>query len=434
MKWIILGVGRSGLGAQKLLQFHNQDVYLFDEKSYHPALPATLEIISDTNSNLFFEKDLKFIISPGFPPDHPLVMRALKLHQEVITEIDLALSFFKGDLIAVTGTNGKSTTVMMIAHLFKQLDLDFAFGGNIGIAASSLMLDHHKYLVLELSSYQIELSKKLNPKVAILTGLTPDHLARHKTVENYLSAKWQIFAKQSSSDLAIIERNAYDQAMAYGLSKPKAQLLFIDSNDIINPKIKINFRWPHDQINALFALKTASHLSGKSLPELGPMMNSYKGLPHRCQIIANFKGHDIINDSKSTTVDSTMHALVGARGKTTLFLGGLGKGESFHAILQHKDKIARIIAFGNSGHQVFQDLKTHIPTQLYSTLKEALEDLNVVFKDLQGDILFSPACASQDEFIDFEDRGVFFTKNIHIFINHTYGVQSHEPILDIKKS
>lgn len=434
MKWIILGAGRSGIGAQKLLQFHNQDVYLFDEKISHLTSPSDLKIINDRNDPIFLERELKFIISPGFPPDHQVASRAHQLHQEIITEIDLALSFFKGDLIAVTGTNGKSTTVMMIVHLFKQLGLDFSFGGNIGIAASSLMLETHRYVVLELSSYQIELSKKLRPKIAILTGLTPDHLARHKTVENYLAAKWLLFADQKSSDLAIIERDAYNRAMSYGFNKPKAQLILIDSQDIDKLKNLTHFRWPHDKINALFALTAARHLSGKSFDELSSLMANYKGLAYRCQVIANLKGYDIINDSKSTTLDSTLHALVGTSGKIILFLGGLGKGESFIPILQHKNKIAKIIAFGHSGPTVFNELKDSIPTLLYGTLKQALSELHVFLKDNQGDILFSPAGASQDEFSDFEERGFFFTTQVHLFLKNNYGEKTHAPILDIEKS
>ncbi len=436
MKWIVLGAGRSGLGAKKLLEFHNQDVYLYEENSNILSEIDKKTTLNDPKNPILTEKNIRFVVSPGFPPEHSVIKNAKALGQSIITEIDLALSYYKGQLIAVTGTNGKSTTVMMIASLLSQLKIDFALGGNIGISASSLMLEKpREFLLLELSSYQIEASLLIKPKFAIITGISPDHIQRHKTYKAYIEAKWKIFDKQTSSDHAIIEENAYKLAIEqFHLPKPRSQIHLIRDKDLETLQGNISFRWKHDYLNAFLALKTASLLLTKPILEIAPLLRNYVGLPYRCEIIGKLNSWSLINDSKSTVVDSTLHALENTQGHVLLFLGGLSKGESFQDIIKFKYKISKIVAFGPTNTQIFNELNSYIPVTIYPTLKEALSDLQTILVDLKGDLLFSPACPSQDEFKDFEDRGAFFNNCVHNFLTSKGVNNNYEPLPKFKKS
>ena len=281
------------------------------------------------------KKNLKFVVSPGFPPDHNVLINARARGHEIITEIDLALSHYKGQTIAVTGTNGKSTTVMMIDHLLQKLDIDHLTGGNIGIAASSLMTDpDHKFFVLELSSYQIEASSNIKPKIAVLTGIAPDHMQRHKDLDTYLATKWLLFKNQTPDDFALIHRDAFTRAMKIACPQPKSKIILVDDNSSETIASNLtNFRWDHDKLNAFFAVESVAKLTGKNPSEIALLLQNYKILPYRCEIIGYIDRWAVINDSKGTNVDSTLHALSNVPGKTTLLLGGMGKGESFEDIL-----------------------------------------------------------------------------------------------------
>jgi len=436
MKWIVIGAGKSGIGARNLLEHHKQDVLLFDENKSKLNFELQSFTIDDSNHPIFSEKNLTLVISPGVSLEHPLLKRARERNHRIVSEIDLALSYYKGHVLGVTGTNGKSTTVMMTGCLLKQLHIDFALGGNIGIAASSLMMEApHEYLLLELSSYQIEASELLKPKVAVLTGIAPDHLSRHKSLKGYVSAKWRLFDNQGPEDLAVIEECVYKQAIEeFQLPKPKAKTIVMREKDLSSLDSFFSFRWKHDRINAFFALQIASFLSGKPIEHIAPLLKSYKGLPFRCEVIGKIDSWSIINDSKGTNMDSTLHALTNTSGKITLFLGGLGKGESFLDVLKYKENIERIIAFGKSGTQIHDELSPHFPTQLFFTLKDAMKHTYEILVKARGDILFSPACASQDEFTDFEDRGIFFTQCVHSSLKKIKGGLAYEPILNAKTS
>lgn len=436
MKWVVIGAGRSGIGAKELLEHHKHKVFLFDENPSKVPSDLQKSLIHDSEHSVFFEKETTIVVSPGVPWDHPMLQRARKAKQKVISEIDLALSYYKGELIAVTGTNGKSTTVMMIAHILKALNYDFDMGGNIGIAASSLMLKApRKYLLLELSSYQIEASELLRPRVAVLTGIAPDHMSRHKTLKGYIEAKWKLFEKQGHTDLAIIEEDVYKQAIdECKLPKPKSKILIISKKNLNEAKDHLSFRWKHDLLNATFALHAVSFISKKPTSELASLLTSYRGLPFRCELIGKLGSWSIVNDSKGTNMDSTVHALDNIHGKITLFLGGYGKGESFKDILKFSHNIKEVIAFGKSGPQVFQELNTQLPTKLYPTLAKAMDNIHTILVQAEGDIIFSPACASQDEFTDFEERGKFFTQHVHSSLKRIEGGLIIEPILGFEKN
>lgn len=436
MKWIVIGAGRSGLGAKKLLEHHHHLAFLFDENK--SKLPEDLHgiTIDNTNHPIFSEKELGFIVSPGVSLKHEVLKRARERGQIILSEIDLALKYFHGNLIAVTGTNGKSTTVMMIAHLLKELNYEASIGGNIGIAASTLMLEKTlpKHLVLELSSYQIEASQLIHAHIAILTGLTPDHLQRHGTLKAYTEAKWRLFESQTSNDLAIIEKNIFHQATEeFHLPRPKSQILLVSESEIQKYEKLLHFPWKHDRFNAFCALAALSFLSKKPFEELAPLLKTYRGLEFRCEIIGKIGDWSIINDSKGTNMDSTLHALTNIHGKITLFLGGLSKEQSFLEILRFKDTIAQVLAFGQGGPKILEDLGEHIPVKKYARLSELMEHIGPILSEARGDLVFSPACASQDEFSDFEERGRFFTQHVHKALKDIPGSIIYEPIYKSKK-
>ena len=436
MKWIILGTGKSGLGAKAYLESKGEQVFLFDDNV--PNLPASLQtkVISNREDPIFEERELRFVVSPGFPPSHPLLMLAKGKNIPVLSEIDLALEHYSGHLIAITGTNGKSTTVMMIGHLLKALQLDYKVGGNIGIAASSLMLDRSpQYLVLELSSYQIEDSRPIKPKVAVLTGIAPDHLLRHGSLKNYLASKWRLFEYQNAHDFAVIESSAFHQAQdSFQFPKPRAEVSLVSSALAKEKTGSLAFRWDHDHLNAYFALMAVSKATGRSFGSLVPLLTKFRGLPYRCEIIGELGPWKIINDSKGTNVDSTIHALSNIQGKITLLLGGLEKGGSFLEILKFKNQINLIVTFGQAASKLNSEFASEIPTRSYKTLAEAMLNIRQFLEELKGDLIFSPACASQDEFTDFEARGFYFTEHVHSALTTLKGGKCYEPITNLEKS
>lgn len=436
--WIILGAGRSGLGAKKLLMKSNceNQILFYDENPSKAPEELKSQIIQNPHDPILFDKTTSFVVSPGFSLTHPILAQAKNSGQKIISEIDLALENYKGKLLAITGTNGKSTTVMMTAHILKLLKISFEVGGNIGISASAVVSEHNpKYLLLELSSYQIEASELIKPKIGILMSITPDHLARHQDLEGYFKAKWKIFAKQTPTDFAIIEANTYKQAREiFKLPNPLSKIVLIEKKETEILKNHLNFAWEHDFFNALCALHLASELVNRPIEDLAPLLLNYRGLPFRCEIIGKVGQWKIVNDSKSTSVDSTLHALSNAKGKITLFLGGLGKGESFREILNHSRNVKSVVAFGKSGPQIFKDLSEKIPVTLHPTLAKGMEDIELTMKNLKGDLIFSPGCASQDEFSDFEERGSYFTSQVHRFLKSIPGGLEFEPIYKAKKT
>lgn len=408
-RWLVVGGGKSGLGAARLARAKGCAVTVSDVRepdaevrSQLTAHGITLAVGPQTPALL--SSDIStLVLSPGVNPRIPLVAAAKARGVNVISEIEFALQSFRGTVIAVTGTNGKSTTCVMIGHILRRLGLSVSEGGNLGDPPTLMIAEGRigTYLVLELSSYQLELAMNVRPRVAIFTSFSHDHIDRHGTFAAYFAAKWHLIESMEPGTLLITKREIWEQAQHWKLNLPKGVALQLVGEGLT-----------HNQINVAFAVTAVAHLKPTSLTELERLLDDFTPLPYRCQNVGSVAGHPVINDSKSTNVEATLVALAATSGPCHLLVGGKGKDESYRPLAAYKDRILSCSCFGASGPEIYADVKGDLPAALFPTLAEALNGLPPLVLGTPGPILFSPACASFDEFKNFEHRGAFFTTRI----------------------
>ncbi len=436
-KSLVVGLGKSGLAAAKLLNDKNIPFYTFESnysenhrKLLDPLKSHIQSFKADNELEEFLSDISEAIISPGISPTSKLVKLLKSNKIEIKTEIDLALDYLSGKYIAITGTNGKSTLTQVVANILQ--DDGFIAAGNIGYPACEAVLqDRESNLSLELSSYQIEyMDMKKAPYAAVFLSFATDHLERHGSLEEYFRVKWSLIeATLNNSGHALISEDILQYAIKYELKHDFAKLtiisdkdqyqntayldqntLFIESSNVLK-KLSI----PHglsiqgDSLVAAFFLFSLTR--DIEDPVLIKQLRDFKGLPYRYEKVAERNGFSIINDSKSTNVHSTIFALNNTDDPIILFLGGVGKKESYHGIIKYSDKIKKLVCFGKDGKKIAKELRSLGPIE-YPSLAEALLNMEELLKYPSANILFSPACASFDEFKNFEDRGKFFNDHI----------------------
>lgn len=403
MRYLIVGAGKSGVASAQLLKSKSIEFDLFDDNA--KALSdrqGEFRIVSDVNlENYHF-----IVVSPGIPPHHPILKKAREFRVPIISEIDLALTGYSGRVLAVTGTNGKSTTSAMCYHLLKEAGFNAQLAGNIGTPITAMRLaGMADYVVLEVSSYQAEVSLQICPKVCIFTNFSPDHLERHLTLKEYFRAKMCLVKQLHPEGFLITEKHVSDLMSDDGFITPPHMV----NSDEIPKEIASSLRSiegtsePHNLKNAYQALLAVSSLTKLEISELWPKLANFKGLEHRCEKVGYLGKTLVINDSKSTNVDSTLTALKAFKGKIALLLGGRPKKETMAPILEYKANISRVITFGEAAKQVKQELMD-LNLQEISHISQ-LPDLFKSFPLNEEVLLFSPGCASFDQFQNFEDRG-----------------------------
>ena len=415
--WLIIGAGVSGFGAAQLLRKYGDNVRV-SEKGVLPDpkkkswTDIGVECCDGGHHLSHLDGISHILLSPGVPSSHFLVEEARIRGLPQISEIDLAIQDYRGCLIAVTGTNGKSTTCAMVHHLLNKLGLNNAIGGNFGEPPSATLARGSlpPYLVLELSSYQLEQSQNIRPSVAIFTSFSFDHIARHGSMAAYLEAKWRIFAHMGPSQLALLT----PEIKALG---EKEGLAFHASSTSIDQKaIAALFsdgkgpKESHNRLNATFAVLAVAKVTGHPPSTLVSLLDDFRGLPHRCELVGKIRGKAVINDSKSTNVESTLVALFSQEEPVILMMGGQGKGEPYSPILEKKALIGALVTFGPTGTTISQELHGSVPIYPFPTLEAALGGISGIINKYQHPILFSPGCASFDEFSNYEHRGEVFRK------------------------
>lgn len=439
--YLILGSGASALGCATLLRKYNCSVSVSDEapltdKAHDTFKALGCQILSGPQTADILTPFDVILVSPGIPLTTPIVIAAKKLGKIILSEVDLALSYYHGLRLGVTGTNGKSTVVTLFEHLGKNLGLNCIACGNLGLTPSGLMAQgqHPSLLVLELSSYQLELSQGIQCQAAIFTSFSPDHLQRHKTMENYLTAKWNLAQQTLEGGLIVLSESFADAVVEYKLPLPqKRKLVVVNSSGLgkTYPGFQLaNFDEAtrtltydghritlssqaslHDNLNLCYCLiGLEAFTENRDYQKIVRFYDTYKKLPHRFEIFSHIRDCALINDSKSTNLESALVAIRSMPGPCYLLLGGQGKGETFGDLSNCKDLIKRVFCFGASGNQIHQDVKAELSSQAYSKLEDALKDLARYFRKDPLPVLFSPACASFDEFLNFEERGLYFKK------------------------
>ena len=408
-KVTVLGLGRSGLAAANFLLSQKAVVSISDCRDgkalrrnlnlLRPGKLAEVEIGKHSRA-LIKSRDL-IIASPGIPLNAAPFVWANKMGIPVIGEIELAYRFCPAAIIAVTGTNGKTTVSTLIGEIFRKAGKKFSVCGNIGIPFSAelpgLSADHT--VVLEISSFQLDTIEQFRPKVAVLLNLSADHLDRYEDFEQYLSAKMRIFRNQSQEDWAVI--NADDPRKLKLAAGTKAKIVYF-SKDAAG-------QYPGLNSNHLAAL-AASELFGIQRSVAVKACRKFKGIAHRLEQVGEIKGVQFVNDSKATNIQSTLWALDYIKRPIILIAGGRDKGSDFSIA---REKLARrlkaMVLLGEAREKIASSFKGALTLRRAKDLEQAVDKAYALAR--RGDcVLLSPMCASFDMFRDYAERGRVFRK------------------------
>ena len=432
---LVVGLGKSGVASALFMKAHGARVTVSDTKSgdeLHNEIPVLLDhgISVETGGHgerTFRGQDL-IVVSPGVPVDAPPLVQARSLGETVIGEIELAAQFLPGPIIAITGSNGKTTTTTLTGEIMTAAGLPTLVGGNIGTPAISLAerAKADTVIVLEVSSFQLETIQTFRPKVAVVLNVTPDHLDRHRTFQIYTDAKARIFENQQASDFAVL--NADDptcvamgmrtRAQVFWFSRQKeveegawvrdGDIVFRDSKGQrrILPVSEIPLKGAHNLENVLAAV-SAGVLMGCPPGKIREAVHDFKAVEHRLEFVATIQGVDYYNDSKATNVDATIKALEAFPANIHLILGGKDKGSDYTVINDLiRQRVKRVYTIGAAAAKIESQVKG-VEIVHAETLENAIRKAHAAAES--GDVvLLAPACASFDQFKSYEHRGKVF--------------------------
>ena len=420
-KILIYGLGKSGISAFNFLKKYN-NISLFDDNKKIQIKKISNHIITSPNKVQKSKFDI-IILSPGIDANSCKLKKLLKKNSKTIySDLDVFHSFYRNQCITITGTNGKSTTCQLLYEVMKKQGFDVKLAGNIGYPILSIKnIKPRSIFVIEASSYQLDYSKLFNSKYAAIINISADHLERHKTLKNYISAKFKIIKNQKKNSTAFI--NKHDVYISKKIKKNYYKSKIVKVNTRLSDKLlsvyKNNyFISSSNRENLSFVLEISKKFKIKK-NILIDTIKKFKGLKYRQQIIFDNKNISIINDSKSTSYSSSLEMLKKSNNLYWLLGGIPKKGDKLNLAKVYYKNIKGFI-FGKNSKKFSLDLKNKIKFKKFYNLKEAL---NEVFKDIQKDnsikktILFSPAAASFDSFKNFEDRGSYFNKLTKRYIN-----------------
>ena len=425
----VLGLAKSGLSAIALLRAQGALVTASDEKPFADLPAETRAALEDVTfvpqvDDPTLGQHL-VVLSPGVPSDLAILGAARGRGIPVIGELELASYFLTGPVLGVTGSNGKTTTTALIGHILAQSGIDALVGGNIGTPPTSLIgaSNEDTWLVLELSSFQLETVSNFTAKVAVCLNVTPDHLDRHKTMEAYKSAKARLFTTQREKSFAVL--NAEDEACTefaaltkgwpvwFSQDRPVTPGLYVQDgmvvldDDPVMPVRDIPLRGRHNVENVL-AATGASHLAGASLEQIAAAVRTFPGVEHRIEFVRDRNGVAWYNDSKATNVDAALKAIEAFDNPLWIILGGKDKGSDYRPIARAlKNHVAGALLIGAAAGKIAGHLGADIPQVACGTIEAAID--HAARYAVPGDVvLLAPACASYDQFTSYEHRGRVF--------------------------
>lgn len=442
---LVVGMARSGIAAAELLLRHGAVPVLSDMKTEdafgdqlsHLHGTACEFRLGEDSVSLLDETDI-LMISPGVPIDAPVVKAAREKSMPVIGELELAYSLLQGDVLALSGTNGKTTTTTLLGRIFENAGRITHVAGNIGYPLSSVAMTAKKddVSVVEVSSFQLESIKTFHPHVAALLNITEDHLNRHGTMAQYIKLKQRIFENQTPEDFAVL--NADDPVLEKMAEKLLSQVAFFSRTRQLKQGAfvkngKIVWQWngetvsvcdadqilipgPHNLENALAATAMACAM-GVPAPVIRHTLMSFTGVEHRIEKVRVFQGVTYINDSKGTNVDSTIKAVQSMKAPTVIILGGYDKHTDFMPLCKEivaSPNITHAVVMGQTAGQI----RTQLAEAGYVSIVSASDMADAIDKSRAlavsgGNVLLSPACASFDMFKDFEQRGEVFKEIVN---------------------
>lgn len=435
---VIAGAGISGISAAKVLKNCGAKVTLYDAKCFElfpqeilRLIPAGIQLCFGETERVNWQGCDLLVLSPGISIYSPLVMEAKNLGIEVISEIEVAFRLCRAPIIAVTGTNGKTTTTSLIGEMLKTTNCDVVVGGNIGVALSHEVrrVDENGIVVAEISSFQLEGVSQFSPHIAAVLNVTPDHLDRHGSFEEYRQMKERIFLQQSKTDILIL--NYDDNNVRSMAARAKSQVVYFSRNnylpqgffvvdgdiiaktDGVTEKIcaisDMRIFGDHNVENALAACACA-YYAKVSIEDMAKVLAKFSGVEHRIELAAIVNGVNYYNDSKATNPESAIKALQAFPANIILIAGGRDKHTDLSEMMSlAKEKIDHLILLGEARERFAQaakrsDIKN---IHLVDSLQQAVGLAHQIAHSPQV-VLLSPACASYDMFKNFEERGKVF--------------------------
>jgi len=436
---VIVGLGLTGFSCARYLKEAGIPVAITDTRVNPPHLAALLALYPDMPvalgeiSSSLLDQATTIILSPGIALRLPVIARQVKRGTPVIGDIELFARAVKVPVIAITGTNAKSTVTTLVGLMAEAAGYTVEVGGNLGIPALDLLANHPatNLFVLELSSFQLETTYSLKPQVATVLNVSPDHMDRYDSVSDYQRAKARVYHDcyvavcNRDDSLTECHHPILDQKIYFTLDTPKQnefglvnqhhQTYLAKGDQLLLPVNELPVMGKHYQANALAALAIGY---GFGLP-FEPMLNvlrDFKGLPHRCQLVRERDQVKWYNDSKGTNVGATQAAILGLgsemSGKLVMIMGGIGKHADFTSLTPAIEKYSRhVVLMGEAANDIEAALQRRVPVSFAHSMDEAVLQAAAIAKP-NDSVLLSPACASFDMFKNYEHRGQVFIESV----------------------
>ena len=434
-KVLVVGLGKSGLAAALFLRRRGAHVTVSDVRSAEALakeIPALIEegIMVETGGHglLTFRRQDLIVVSPGVPLDTPELAQVKSFGLPVIGELELAARFLKGKTLAVTGSNGKTTTTTLLGEILTAGGLPTLVGGNIGVPVVALIdsSTDETWSVLEVSSFQLETTEQFHPNIAVILNITPDHLDRHGSFENYIRAKERIFVVQTAEDCLVLNADntpceeAASRAAArvywFSIEHPVSQGAWFEqgslvyrsavdaSTEYVMPSRGIPLKGAHNVENVLAAV-CAARLAGVPVEAIRRAIENFRAVEHRLEYVATRNGVEYYNDSKATNVDATEKAIAAFPGCIHLILGGKDKGAPYTPLAALlRERVRAIYTIGAAAAKIESELRGVVPIHSCETLANAVNAAATAARP--GDVvLLAPACSSYDQFENYEQRG-----------------------------
>lgn len=437
---LVVGLGKSGIAAAMFLRQQGARVTVSDARSaaaLAEEIPALLDagimVESGGHGLLTFRRQDLIVISPGVPLDTPEVKQVISFGVPVIGELELASRFLKGRIVAITGSNGKTTTTTLVGKILAEGGVTTLVGGNIGTPVINLIPEStdESINVLEVSSFQLETIEQFRPWIAVVLNITPDHLDRHGSFENYAAMKTRITENQQAEDFLVL--NAEDKPTQMVAAKTKAQIFwfsprrpikqgtFVYGDSIvfvpregakaepIMPVAEIPLKGSHNVENVLAAI-CAARLAGVPAEKIRASVASFKAVEHRLEFVRTVEGVDYFNDSKATNVDAAMKAIAAFPGCIHLILGGKDKDSDYTTLSPLlQERVKAVYTIGSAAEKIERQLHGVVKMVGAGTIDVAVHEAAKVA--IPGDVvLLAPACSSFDQFENYEHRGRTFRR------------------------
>jgi UDP-N-acetylmuramoylalanine--D-glutamate ligase len=437
----VIGAGRSGLGAAKLIKKMGGIPFLSEFESEEKFMRA---------KNLLEEENIEYemnghterayncpvmVVSPGVPSDAEVLINARRRNIRLISEVEFAYHYCSGKIIAITGTNGKTTTTSLCGHVFNTCGLKTYIAGNIGLAFSEVVLEvkENDFVSLEVSSFQLDLIDQFKPGAAVILNITPDHLNRYdNSLEKYAGSKHSIYRNQNEDDFLILNydnettikylKQYRSRSFYFSLNSEQINGCFLTGSNVIFKensretfkcsRSDINIRGEHNLANAMAVIAVAKIYNLKN-DCIVDALQTFESVEHRLELVREIDGIKFINDSKATNVDSVWYALRSFDEPLFLILGGQDKGNDYQQIRKLViDKVKKIYAIGSSSEKIFNFFHSDVKVEIKETMEEAVN--SAIKEARRGEtVLLSPACASFDMYDNYEHRGKIFKEAVN---------------------